>query len=150
MGILNALIPWYRWTDRFGIRVICFPLTISADGIDYIVPPGYRIQPLSIRGQLFPGDTLAKKYILIETHRGSDTFFQTMPAVSFSGLTTPVFNFAAGATREGTAALSAHLNGVLPTELYLLAGDRLHIHHSHPDPADRWIDVVINFKEWND
>lgn len=150
MGLLKTLLPWYRWTDRFGIRVISIPDFQGDAGVDFIVPPGFRIQPLSIIGQLLPALPLPKKYIVIEAHRGSATFFRTQTSTAFSGIVISNFAFAAGATREGAGANTDMHYGVLPTELYLLAGDRLHIHHTDPDRTDRYNDIVLTFKEWID
>lgn len=150
MGILKRLFPWYRWDDRWAHHIFTIPDGDFLEPVNFVAPPGFRLQLLSIVFDLDAGAGLPKRFVDVEICRGSQRFFHMTSGASASGSAITEIAIIRNLARASTTAAAFHLFDNLSDTAYMLPGDRLNIGIQTFGAFDRIINIVISAQRWID
>lgn len=148
MGILRRLFPWYSWDAQWSHHVFSLPDGDLGMSVEYTLPPGFRLQLLTIDFNLNTGVGFQKRFPDLEIWRGSNRFFHTTSANSIAANTNADVTFMQNLARSSLASAAAHVLANLSTAAYMLPGDRIVIGVEAIDPLDRITLLTISAKRW--
>lgn len=149
MRILQKLMPWYRWDDRWSPTLIHCPCGPTATPCHFIIPDDYYVRLVSVHYDMHLVAGIRSTGTYVDIYRGSFFLARLWVMLVLPGDRSYHIQWTAtDDARSGLAGGLTYSTYPMQTTLYLVPQDRLEIVISGALAGDLLDNVYLDAQTW--